>query len=425
MLEQTQLDLGPWVRPRDGVFWSPGCGEPTLLVDSVIRRSREVQLSAFCGMTLRGALAEDDARQLELWSYGALGRLRDVARRRPLRLVPCHYSALPALFAHRMVPSDVALLQLAPPDSNGRCSFGVEAGYVADAVKHARTIVAEINERMPQTAGSSIQFDDLDAVVYTDRPLLSAPPPKAGEFDGPIAESVADLVANGDTLQIGFGALPEQILSRLAHLKDLGIHSGVICDPIIDLVQGGVITGAAKPDHTGLLVTGAAVGSQRLFDFLSAEADVRVMPVSYTHSAAGLSNCGRLVAINSAIEIDLSGQVNAESVGDRVVGGIGGQVDFIRAAVSTGGTGVVALPSVVGSSGRSRIVPRLSGPITLARSDVDVVVTEHGVARLRGLDIDDRASALISLAAPEHREALARSLSAKPRGSDRARVMSR
>jgi acetyl-CoA hydrolase len=182
----------------------------------------------------------------------------------------------------------------------------------------------------------------------------------------------------------------------------------MICDPIADLMADGVITGAAKPVDTGLVVTGAALGSERLFDFLDNNAAVVQRPVSYTHRPQTLAEVGRLVAINGAVEVDLTGQVNAERAGGRAVGAVGGQVDFLRGAAATGGEGVVALPATVAKTGATRIVARLSGPVTTARADVGVVVTEHGVARLGGLDLRERAAALIAIAAPEHREALER-----------------
>jgi acyl-CoA hydrolase len=203
------------------------------------------------------------------------------------------------------------------------------------------------------------------------------------------------------------GSLPEAILRRLGGARDLGLHSGMICDPIVDLVEGGAMTGLRKPTDTGLIVTGHAIGSQRLFDFLAASDAVRLAPVSYTHRPETLARIGRFVAINGAVEVDLTGQVNAEVAGGRHLGAVGGQVDFLRGAAANGGVAVVALPSVT-RSGASRIVPQLSGPVTTARSDVDAIVTEHGVARLRGLGLEERAEALIAVAAPEHRDALAR-----------------
>jgi len=408
-IAEGELDLARWIRPGDGVLFSQACAEPVGLVDRLIEQSREIErLRVFCGLTWRDVLADPEAESLDVVSYGALGRLSRVAARRPVQIVPCHFSALAGLFAARALPGDVALVQVSPPDAEGRCSLGVDPSYMADALVHARVVIAEVNERMPATRGAWLDHKAIDVVVPTSRPLLEAPAGRATEIDDRIAERIAALIEDGDTIQLGVGALPEAILRRLRGARDLGIHSGMIGDAVADLVEAGVITGARKPADRGVIVTGAAIGSQRLFDFLDRREDVLMRPVSHTHRPETLAQVGRLVAINGAVEVDLSGQVNAEVAGGRHVGAVGGQVDFLRGAVASGGLGIVALPSVVASTGATRIVAALSGPVTTSRADVDLVVTEHGIVRLRGLDLEERAAALIAVAAPEHRDELAR-----------------
>jgi acyl-CoA hydrolase len=404
-----ELDLARWIRAGDGVLFNQACAEPVALVDRLIAQARGIgDLRVFCGLSWRDVLASPEAGALEIVSYGALGRLSRVAAQRPVRIVPCHFSALAALFERRELPIDIAIVQVSPPDPDGRCSFGVDPSYMADAIAHARVIIAEVNERMPATRGAWLDYDAIDVAVPSSRPLLEAPTGRATETDERIADRIAELIQDGDSIQIGVGALPEAILRRLRGARDLGIHSGMIGDAVVELVEAGVITGARKPADRGLVVTGAALGSRRLFDFLEGSEDVLMRPVSYTHSPATLAQVGRLVAINGGVEVDLSGQVNAEVAAGRHVGAVGGQVDFLRGAVASGGLGIVALPSVVAKTGATRIVPALSGPVTTARADVDLVVTEHGVARLRGLDLERRAAALIAVAAPEHRDELAR-----------------
>jgi acyl-CoA hydrolase len=293
----------------------------------------------------------------------------------------------------------VALIQVSPPDADGRCSLGVGVDYVADALPHARTIVAEVNDRCPATAGASIAWARLDAVVRTSRPLVEAPAVQPGETEERIAEHVAAVVEDGDTIQLGVGALPEAILRKLHGHRDLGVHSGMISDGILDLIEAGVVTNARKPQSTGVTVTGAALGSARLFDALAGREDVLFMPVSHTHSPGTLATVGPLAAINSAVEIDLGGQVNAETAGARRLGAVGGQVDFLRGAALGGGKPIIALPS-------KRIVARLSGPVSTARSDVDWVVTEHGARSLAGLTEAQRRRALLELAGEEHAEEL-------------------
>jgi acyl-CoA hydrolase len=252
-------------------------------------------------------------------------------------------------------------------------------------------VIAEVNERCPVTAGSSIQWERFDAVVHTSRPLLEAPPVEPGPVETRIAEHVAGIVEDGDTVQLGVGALPEAILRRLTGHRDLGVHSGMISDGILELIDAGVVTNSRKPADRGLSVTGAALGSRRLFDALPGRGDIVFRPVSYTHVPATLARVGPLAAINSAVEIDLAGQVNAEEAAGRRIGAIGGQVDFLRGAAAGGGKPIIALPS-------SRIVARQTGPASTARSDVDWIVTEHGARSLRGVPERARRRALLELA---------------------------
>lgn len=403
------MDLDRWIRPGDGVFWSQACSEPLGLVDALIEQAADLGVTdVYCGHALRDVLVEPRASTLRVTSHGTLGHLSQVARRRDVHVVPTHYSEIPRLFERRALPGDVALVQLAPPDQDGRCSFGMDAGYVADAFRYARVVIAEINERMPSVGGDGILFDDIDAVIHTDRPLLTVDAGSSTEVDEAIADQIAALMRDGDTVQVGVGGIPNAVLRRLHHLRDLGVHSGLVSDSMIDLIDAGVITGALKPLDRGRVTGGSALGSQRLVDFLMTSDVVDMRAVSYTHRQEVLAQVGRLVAVNGAIEVDLTGQVNSEAVNGRWLGAVGGQVDFLRGARAAGGVGIVALPSVTARSGDSRIVNRLSGPVTTARSDVDVVVTEHGTARLSGLDLEQRARALIALADPAHRDHLER-----------------
>jgi acyl-CoA hydrolase len=408
-VDPAELDLRRFLRRGDGVLWGQGSAEPVALVDRLIEQCEEIgDLSGFSGLTYREVLATPRAEALDLVSYGALGALAKVAARRPLRVVPAHFSALPALFAAGALPGDVAMVQVAPPGADGNCSLGLDATYVADAIYHARLVIAEVNETVPWVPGASLPWERIDVAVRTATPPLELPAARGGLAEARIAARIAALVDDGDTIQVGVGALPEAILRELRGARDLGVHSGMICDPIADLVESGAITGSRKDADRGLVVTGAALGSNRLFDFLRATESVVLRPVSYTHRPDVLARVGRLVAVNGALEVDLSGQVNAESAGGRYVGAVGGQVDFLRGAAAAGGLAIVALPATVARTGASRIVTALNGPVTTSRVDVDLVVTEFGVARLRGLDLAERARALTAIAAPEHREALDR-----------------
>lgn len=381
-------DLAPWVRKGDGVVVGQCCGEPTGLLDALVEQAPAIgELRVFVGMTFGEQLARRVAG-LQVSSYGALGATAQVPG---LRIVACHFSALPRLFATRALPVDVALIQVAPPDERGRCSLGVTVDYLADALAHARVVVAEINDRCPRTSGPWIDRERIDAAVESSRPLVQAPQAHVGVIERRIASHVADLVSDGDTIQLGVGALPEAILGALGGHRDLGVHSGMISDAILDLMEAGAVTNARKPVDVGVSVTGAALGSARLFAALHERSDVRFAPVSHTHAPDVLARVGPLCAINSAIEIDLTGAANTESVDGRAIGAIGGQVDFLRAAAAGGGRAILALPA-------ARIVRALHGPVSTARADVDWVVTEHGARSLRGRADAERERLLLELA---------------------------
>jgi len=371
-LSLDALALDRWIRPGDGVVWGQACAEPVVLVDALLGAGVS-PLSAFVGLSWRELHPPADMRVV---SYGALGRLGRLAS---LEVVPCHYSALPGLFASRRLPGDVVLVQVSPPDGLGRCSMGVGVDYLADALTGARTVIAEVNDHCPATAGEWIEWDRLDAVVHTSRPLLEAPAVEPGETERRIAAHVAEIVADGDTIQLGVGALPEAILSALGGHRGLRVHSGMISDGILDLIETGAVTGVS--------VTGAALGSIRLFDALHGHEDIVFRPASFTHAPAVLASLDSLAAINSAVEIDLTGQVNSEVAGGRRIGAVGGQVDFLRAAAKP----IIALPA-------KRIVRSLSGPVSTSRTDVDWVVTEHGARSLAGLSDTARSKALLELA---------------------------
>jgi acyl-CoA hydrolase len=407
------IDIGAFLRPGDGVWWGQGSAEPQPLVDGLLDAVDRVgPIRAFCGLTWNERLAGDLPDDLTVLSYGGLGQLRQLSRRGLLEVLPCHYSALPRMFARGQLPSDVGLLQVSPPDDEGLVTLGIGVEYVADAVPHTRRLIAEVNAQMPATIGGPrLPLSAFAAVVETDRPLVEGPqrPPDAVELR--IAEHVAAQIEDGDTLQIGVGSLPAAVLDALAGHQHLGFHSGMLTDDVLTLVEKGVITGSRKEIDPGLVVTGAALGTAAGYARL-AEFPVRFRAASYTHAPEVLSRLRSLVSVNSAIEVDLRGQVGSELARGVHIGAVGGQVDFSRAASLTGARSIIALRSTVGSGDResSTIVPRLRGVVTTTRADVDAVVTEHGTAVLTGCTVTERARRLIDIAAPHHREALQRSL---------------
>ena len=392
-LAPSNLDFAGLVAPGDGVVWGQGCAESTVLVDALLKQACNLApLSVFVGLSCRDLSAILPA-SVRVLSYGALGQLGKLPE---LEIVPCHYSQISRLIADRTLPGDVALVQVSPPDEDGFCSLGVGGDYLLDALGQVRTIIAEVNEQCPRTLGATIPWERLTAYVRTDRPLLELPGGTPGVVEEGIGHHVASIIEDGDTIQIGVGTLPDAVLSALREHRDLGFHSGMIADGVVDLIEAGVITNARKSSDTGISVAGTALGSARLFAWLDGRADILMQPVSYTHDPVTLRRVGSLASINSALEVDLTGQVCAELTvagSGRRLGAVGGQVDFGRAAVANGGKAIIALPA-------TRIVPQLSGPVTTARSDVDWVVTEYGACSLRGLPEPARARALLRIAEP-------------------------
>jgi acyl-CoA hydrolase len=416
------IDLRPHISAGAGIWWSQASAEPTPLVHALLDQVPDIgPVRAFVGLTWDRRLIQEMRTELAVVSYGGLGELRVLSQQGRLEVVPCHYAALPRLFADGRLPSDVGLAQVSPPDADGMCSLGVGVDYVADAVAHTPVLIAEINRRMPRTRGSArIPLSRFAATIQTDRPLLEVPDRAADPVDLTIAGYVAGLVKDGDTIQIGVGSLPSAVLDALSDHRDLGLHSGMVSDAVVRLVDCGVLTGARKEIDTGVLVTGAALGTAAgLYDRLG-DLPIEFRAASYTHTPAVLAQLRSLVSINSAIEVDLTGQVGAEIAGRTYVGAVGGQVDFSRAASLTGARSIIALRSTnrdVSSIKRSLDF----GAVTTARADVDFVVTEYGVAELRGASLKARAERLAAVAAPQHRDELENHLASRNCRPDHAK----
>jgi acyl-CoA hydrolase len=326
--------------------------------------------------------------------------------------VPIFLSDVPGLFLSGTVPLDVAVVQLSPPDQHGYCSLGTSVDAARAAVDSARFIVAEINENMPRTHGNTaVPLDRIDAYVHTSRPLIEHPPTSETPEIGRIGELVTGLVENRATLQMGIGAIPDAVLSRLGDKRDLGVHTEMFSDRLVDLIDTGAVTNRYKQVHPGRTVTSFVIGSRRLFDFVNDNPMVEFHSCDRTNDTALIGRNPRVTAINSAIQIDLTGQVCADSMGHRIYSGIGGQMDFIRgAARSRGGKPIIALPSTAAGGRVSRIVWELepgAGVVT-TRGHVHWVVTEYGAVNLHGLSLRERANALISIAHPDFRPELTR-----------------
>jgi acetyl-CoA hydrolase len=324
---------------------------------------------------------------------------------------PMFLSEIPLAFK-KTLPVDVALIQVSPPDDHGYCSFGVEVGVTKAAAQAARIVIAEVNQQMPRTLGDSfIHVSKLTHIVPVDYPLPEVQMGSTSETAGQMARHIAALIPDGATLQTGIGAIPDAVLKELTGHRDLGVHTELFADGVIDLVERGVINGERKTLHTGKIVAGFVLGTQRLYRFVDDNPIIELHPSEYVNDPFVIAQNARMVAINSAIEIDLTGQVCADSIGPRLYSGVGGQVDFIYGASrSEGGIPIIALPSaaVIKEQNTSKIVPLLkhgAGVVT-TRNHVRYVVTEYGVAELYGKTIRQRARALINIAHPEFREEL-------------------
>lgn len=403
------LDLAAFIRPGDRVLCSQVSAEPQTLAAALPAAFGAVgPFETFVGTVVSSSFDAAPA-EMRFAGYGAMGRASRIARRGRLDVWPLHYSALEAGFASGAIRADVVLIQLAE-GPGGRCAT-LANDYVLAAARRARCVIAEVNARAPWCAGAEIPPDlRIDAVVETDREPVSAPAAAAGEVERAIAGHVAALIPDGATIQIGIGAIPDAILDGLAEHRELGIHSGVFGDRMAALLARGVFTNARKTVDPGLGIANVVVGSSPAFGLLDRNEAIRLRPAAHTHAFSVLARQDRMIAVNAAIEVDLSGQINAEAADGAPVGGAGGLCEFSRGArASAGGRAIVALRATDRTGAISRIVPRV-GAVTLARTDADTIVTEYGVAELAYRGAAERARALIAIAAPQHREMLERRL---------------
>lgn len=396
------------------VFVHGAAATPTALIEALCERS-DLEAVTLYHLHTEGSAAFADPRQLGRLRSVSLftgPALRDAVAEGRADFMPVFLSEIPALFRTGRIALDVALVQLSPPDRHGLCTLGTSVDTARAAVDCARIVIAEINDRMPRTHGNTVMpLSRVAAFVRTSRALPSTPVAVPGEIENRIADLVAALVPDGATLQLGIGAIPNAVLARLHDKHDLGVHTEMFSDGLIPLIESGVVTNRHKRVHPGRTVTSFVSGTQRLYDFVDDNQLVELHGCDRTNDSILIRKNPKIVAINSAVEIDLSGQVCADSVGHRIVSGIGGQMDFMHAASSSeGGIPIIALPSMAQHGTASRIVPALrpgAGVVT-TRGHVHWVVTEWGAVDLHGMTLRERAEALISVAHPDARADLRR-----------------
>jgi acyl-CoA hydrolase len=407
-VDPADLHLSRWLKTGDRIVLGQACGEPVTLVEALIAQAAAIGgLSAFIATSFSGLFTPETAGAFRLSSMGAIGALRAMTKAGALDVIPVHVSQVGPLIAAGVIPCDVAMIQVSPADADGNHSCGLISDYVRAAVDKARVVIAEVNEQVPYTHGELIPGSAIDVKVAVSRTPVEVAPARIGDTDETIARHCAAYIGDGSVIQTGVGAVPDAILRLLHDRKDLGVHSGMLGDGLVDLFEAGVITNARKEIDPGVTINGALIGTRRLYDFAHRNPAIRMTPTSYTHDAAVLGRLSRLVTINSALEVDLTGQVNAEQSGAAYMGGTGGQVDFVRAgARSPGGAALMVLASTAKGGTISKIVPALSGPVTTARTEVDVIVTEYGAAELKGQTLAERTRRLIAIAHPDFREEL-------------------
>ena len=402
------------IRSGDHVWIHAGCNNPEELVRAMVGRAGELRGVEVTHLMTFGCADYAQPQHAASFRHRSLftgANVREAVGDGRADFVPVHLSEIPRLIESGLLPVDVALVHLSPPDEHGFCSFGVGVECTKAAAERARTVVALVNRQMPRSLGDSfIHVSRLTHVVEVDRPLRELPQAgRVGAVARSIGENVAALVEDGSTLQMGIGEIPDAVLLFLGDKKHLGIHTEMFSDGVVDLFERGVVTGEAKTLHRGKIVASFVLGSRKTFDFLNNNPFVEFHPTDYVNDPFVIARNERMVAINSALAVDLTGQVCADSIGPRIYSGFGGQVDFIRgAARSKGGKPVIALPSTAREGRISRIVDTLepgSGVVT-SRADVHYVVTEHGVASLFGKSLRERAAALIEIAHPDFRAEL-------------------
>jgi len=403
------------IKSRDSVYVQSCAAAPLPLIDAIVAsadRLRDVEIIHTLTFGEAPYAKPEYSKSFHVNTFFIGPNVRDAVNEGRAHYIPVFLSEVPFLFMSRTVPIDVCLIQVSPPDSHGYCSYGVSVDCTLAARKQARVVIAEVNRQMPRTLGRSfVHVSRLTHVVETDRPLPQYASPRASDIEGRIGQNVASLVEDGATLQIGIGGIPNATLACLGDRKDLGIHTEMFSDGVVDLVEAGVITNDMKTVMPGKIAVAFVFGTKRLYDFVDNNPSVEFQTSDIINNPHIIAQNYKMTSINSALQVDITGQVAADSIGQILYSGVGGQVDFVRGASrSRDGKAIIALPSTAAADTVSRIVPVLeqgAGVVT-SRADVHYVVTEYGVANLFGKSVRGRARELIRIAHPKFRASLER-----------------
>lgn len=401
------------VKSGDRIYVQAAAATPKILTDALAERASELR-----GVEVSHILTSDYAAYANpslrdsfyVNSFFLSANVRHIIKEGNGSYTPVFLSELPKLFYNKIVPIDGVFISVSPPDKHGCCSLGVSVEACIGAIKHARYVIAQVNENMPRTFGDAmIHISQITRMVKHNSPLYGMDNPEIiSEVEDKIAQNVSQLIEDESTIQIGIGSIPDAVLKKLFHLKDLGVHTELLTNGVVELIEKGIITGAKKKIDTGKVVCTFMFGSKKMYDFVDNNPMIVVRSSEYTNNPHIISQNDKMISVNSAIEVDLTGQVCADSIGTRMYSGVGGQIDFVRgASQSVGGKAIIALPSVT-KQGESRIVPFLktgAGVVT-SRFHIQYVITEYGVANLQGKTLAQRQKMLIDIAHPTHREAI-------------------
>lgn len=401
------------IKSNSRIVTGHAAGEPKKVIEAMVNESESysnVEIVHMIGMGPGEYVKKDKELNFKHNSLFVGSSTREAVLEGRAEYTPCHFSEVPRLFKEEYLKVDVAIIQVSQPDRNGYCSFGISNDYTKSAAECADIVIAEVNPKMPRTLGDSfIHIKDIDYIVEVDYDIIELKPSKIGEIEKAIGENCATLIEDGATLQLGIGAIPDAVLLFLKDKKDLGIHSEMISDGVVELVESGVITNRRKNLHKNKMIVTFLMGTKKLYDFVNDNPMVEMFPVDYVNNPGVISKNDNMISINSCIQIDLMGQIASESIGLKQFSGVGGQVDFIRGSnMSKGGKSIIAIPSTASRGTVSRIVPFLDNgaAVTTSRNDVHYVATEYGVAELRGKSLKERARALINIAHPNFRDDL-------------------